>query len=139
MPKPLRFPTKLLIGFSDETVEAIDQWRRDQPGIPSRSESIRRLVDLGLKPAGGLLDEYAAARKDMLENWIRQAQALDESTDVYETLLSQGSDKAALADEFYACLAQELEDRVIEIERSRRKKKPRRTPGGAGARLRKER
>ena len=28
--------------------EAIDQWRAKQPGIPSRAEAIRRLVEKGL-------------------------------------------------------------------------------------------
>lgn len=32
-------------------VAAIDAWRAKQPGIPSRSEAIRRLVELGLEIA----------------------------------------------------------------------------------------
>jgi len=27
----------------------LDEWRRHQPGIPSRAEAIRRLVEKGLK------------------------------------------------------------------------------------------
>jgi len=30
-------------------VAAIDEWQRRQPELPSRSEAIRRLVELGLK------------------------------------------------------------------------------------------
>jgi hypothetical protein len=30
MPKPLKYPTKVLIGFNDEMLEAIDNWRRKQ-------------------------------------------------------------------------------------------------------------
>jgi hypothetical protein len=30
-------------------LKRIDAWRRHQPDLPSRSEAIRRLVDLGLK------------------------------------------------------------------------------------------
>jgi hypothetical protein len=30
---------------------AVDDWRRRQPDIPSRSEAIRRLIELGLKAA----------------------------------------------------------------------------------------
>jgi metal-responsive CopG/Arc/MetJ family transcriptional regulator len=30
-------------------VAAIDAWRRKQPDLPSRSEAIRRLIELGLK------------------------------------------------------------------------------------------
>lgn len=29
--------------------QAIDEWRRKQPDIPSRAEAIRQLVDAGLK------------------------------------------------------------------------------------------
>lgn len=31
-----------------EWLEALDDWRRHQPDIPSRAEAIRRLVDLGM-------------------------------------------------------------------------------------------
>lgn len=30
-------------------IEAVDAWRAQQPGIPSRAEAIRRLVDMGLE------------------------------------------------------------------------------------------
>ena len=33
-------------------LEKVDQWRAKQPGIPSRAESIRQLVELGLKAKG---------------------------------------------------------------------------------------
>ena len=49
MPKPKSFPNKLLIGFSDEHLAALDQWRRKQEDLPTRSEAVRRLVELGLK------------------------------------------------------------------------------------------
>jgi hypothetical protein len=49
MPKPLKFPTKLLIGFEDEAIQDIDDWRREQEDLPNRSESVRRLVALALK------------------------------------------------------------------------------------------
>jgi hypothetical protein len=48
MPKPLQFPTKVLIAFDDGRLDAIDEWRRKQPDLPNRSEAIRRLVDLAL-------------------------------------------------------------------------------------------
>jgi metal-responsive CopG/Arc/MetJ family transcriptional regulator len=44
MPKPLKFPTKILIGVHDELLAAIDKWRRQQEDLPTRSEAIRRLV-----------------------------------------------------------------------------------------------
>jgi hypothetical protein len=48
MPKPLKFPTKLLIGFDDSAIKAIDDWRRRQEDLPNRSESVRRLVAVAL-------------------------------------------------------------------------------------------
>jgi hypothetical protein len=58
MPRPLKFPTKLLVGFDDDALKAIDMWRRKQDDLPNRSEAIRRLVahslhaetDSGRKP-----------------------------------------------------------------------------------------
>ena len=37
------------IRLSPEMRETVDQWAAHQPDKPSRSESIRRLVELGLK------------------------------------------------------------------------------------------
>jgi hypothetical protein len=34
---------------TEEFIRRIDDWRRAQDDLPSRSEAIRRLVDLGLK------------------------------------------------------------------------------------------
>lgn len=51
-------PPKLQDGVATERVqivapaswiELVDEWRRRQPKIPSRSEAIRLLVDIGLK------------------------------------------------------------------------------------------
>jgi metal-responsive CopG/Arc/MetJ family transcriptional regulator len=36
---------------SKDLFEKLDNWRRDQPDIPGRSEAIRRLVELGLAAA----------------------------------------------------------------------------------------
>jgi metal-responsive CopG/Arc/MetJ family transcriptional regulator len=52
----MRYPAELL--------QRVDEWRRIQPGLPSRAEAIRRLIEAGLqaqemipirgpKPAGG--------------------------------------------------------------------------------------
>src|SRR5438270_55615 len=60
MPKPLKFPTKILIGVNNEFLGGVDKWRRAQEDLPTRSEAIRRLVtaileilakDPGEKPA----------------------------------------------------------------------------------------
>lgn len=43
--KDLRVPVMM----APTEVAAIDGWRRKQDDLPSRSEAIRRLVELGLK------------------------------------------------------------------------------------------
>jgi hypothetical protein len=49
MPRPMLYPTKKVVGFDQEMLDAIDGWRRRQKPIPSVSDAIRRLVDLGLQ------------------------------------------------------------------------------------------
>jgi hypothetical protein len=44
-----RFTEQLLMRVDAEFLKRIDDWRRLQPDLPSRSEAVRRLVDLGLK------------------------------------------------------------------------------------------
>ncbi len=43
-----------LIGlrWHEPALAAIDEWRRQQPELPSRAEAIRRLVEIGLKAKG---------------------------------------------------------------------------------------
>jgi hypothetical protein len=36
---------------SEEFLRRIDDWRREQPDLPSRAESIRRLVEIALNPS----------------------------------------------------------------------------------------
>jgi hypothetical protein len=43
--KDQRIPVMMAV----DEVGAIDEWRRLQTDLPSRSEAIRRLVELGLK------------------------------------------------------------------------------------------
>jgi hypothetical protein len=38
----------LQMRVSDAFIKAVDDWRRIQPDLPSRTEAIRRLVELGL-------------------------------------------------------------------------------------------
>jgi hypothetical protein len=38
--------------FSDEFMARLDEWAAHQPDTPSRSEAIRRLVDIALKGKG---------------------------------------------------------------------------------------
>jgi hypothetical protein len=37
----------------DDFMRRLDAWRRRQPDIPSRSESVRRLVEAGMGALGG--------------------------------------------------------------------------------------
>jgi len=48
--KPIRFEIRLQSGLSIK----IDEWRRQQPDLPSRAEAARRLIEIALentKPA----------------------------------------------------------------------------------------
>ena len=40
---------RIPIMMSSDEVAAIDEWRRKTADLPSRSEAIRRLVEIGLK------------------------------------------------------------------------------------------
>ena len=40
---------RIPVMMSAEEVEAIDEWRRKHPELPSRSEAIRQLIAAGLK------------------------------------------------------------------------------------------
>ena len=57
MDEPLDQRMHLVMGKSQ--LLALDEWRRQQPDLPSRSEAIRRLIEAGLsrqpdaKPSGG--------------------------------------------------------------------------------------
>ncbi len=43
---------RIPVMMSSDEVAAIDEWRRKHPNLPSRSEAIRRLIELGLKAKG---------------------------------------------------------------------------------------
>jgi hypothetical protein len=70
MPRPLKFPTKLLIGFDDAAVRAIDDWRRQQEDLPNRSESVRRLVTAALTTRA---PEFAKSRRKAIHTKRKQA------------------------------------------------------------------
>jgi hypothetical protein len=50
--RPETCPIKKVIGFSEEMIEAVEQWRAKQRPVPNVSEAIRRLVEIGLKAKG---------------------------------------------------------------------------------------
>lgn len=47
MASPLK-STRFILSVSPDWLDTVDEWRRQQPDIPSRAEAVRRLVDLGL-------------------------------------------------------------------------------------------
>jgi hypothetical protein len=50
--KPTGVDPSRTIRLSDEFIATVDAWAARQDDSPSRSEAIRRLVDLGLKAKG---------------------------------------------------------------------------------------
>jgi len=48
-PRPVVNTERAQMRFSKEFLQAVDDWRRKQADIPSRTEAIRRLVDQALK------------------------------------------------------------------------------------------
>ena len=40
---------QLQVMVSDDLEDRINEWRRNQPDLPNRSEAARRLIELGLK------------------------------------------------------------------------------------------
>lgn len=47
--RPAEFPNKKLIGFNDDQIAAVNNWRRLQPDpIPNFSEAVRALVEKAL-------------------------------------------------------------------------------------------
>ncbi|WAC26427.1 hypothetical protein [Ancylobacter sp. SL191] len=44
MARPLRFPFKKLVAFDQDTIDGIEQWRREQSPIPSEADAIRLIV-----------------------------------------------------------------------------------------------
>jgi metal-responsive CopG/Arc/MetJ family transcriptional regulator len=44
----LRQDQRIQLVTSKRFVQQVDEWRRAQPELPSRSEAIRRLVEVGL-------------------------------------------------------------------------------------------
>ena len=62
--RPELYPVKKVIGFDQSMLDAIDHWRRQQTPIPTVSDAIRALVELGLaaKPSAALAETVHASR-----------------------------------------------------------------------------
>lgn len=48
MPRPELYPIKKVIGFNQGMIDAVDKWRAKQKPIPTVSDAIRRLLEMGL-------------------------------------------------------------------------------------------
>ena len=71
--KPTGTDPARTIRLSDDFIDKVDAWAADQPDLPSRSEAIRRLVELGLAgktkrkpPREALVADLAAETIDPL-------------------------------------------------------------------------
>jgi hypothetical protein len=63
MGRPPTHPKRLLLVVSDEFLAQIDAWRSAQTGIvPTRSDTIRHLVEMGLEIERRLTDLEATAK-----------------------------------------------------------------------------
>ena len=51
-PRPKGAGEPVMVRLQPELAGPLDDWRRKQADLPSRSEAIRRLVELGLKAKG---------------------------------------------------------------------------------------
>lgn len=52
--RPIAFPVKKVVGFDQETIDAIEAYRRDQTPIPNQSEAIRSILRDWLQDKGYL-------------------------------------------------------------------------------------
>lgn len=51
-PRGTAFADPFPMRFTVTQMDAVDEWRRNQPDIPSRTEAIRRLVEEALRVNG---------------------------------------------------------------------------------------
>ena len=52
-PRPALYPVKKIIGFDEKMVAAVEKVAGQELALPTFSEAIRRLVELGLKAKSG--------------------------------------------------------------------------------------
>jgi hypothetical protein len=51
-PRPERQSERFNMKASPEFLARLDEWRREQPDLPNRSEAIRRLVEIAMRKSG---------------------------------------------------------------------------------------
>jgi len=49
MARPQRLPQRMGLSMRKEMELAVDDWRARQPGVPTRPEAARRLLEIALK------------------------------------------------------------------------------------------
>lgn len=61
---------RLEMRFDPETVARLDEWRRDQADVPSRSEAVRRLVEQGLEASVHRSSAFVPSNTEKLMLWM---------------------------------------------------------------------
>ncbi len=59
-------PREILVALDDETLVALDNWRREQNGVPSRSSAIQTLLRDQLRGLGHLPVDQEGTRPEDL-------------------------------------------------------------------------
>ncbi|MER2536845.1 MAG: hypothetical protein ABTQ31_16960 [Rhizobiaceae bacterium] len=87
MARRLTYTNKVLIGFTDEQMQLVDDWRRKQSEIPSRSEAVRALIGEALAnndcPSGILPDHLP-----MLDRYIQEERPGLSRTEALQVIVS---------------------------------------------------
>jgi hypothetical protein len=64
MSKPVKYPVRKIFSLSIETAKALDDYRRGFEKIPSESDALRTLVELGLSALDQHRSEGVTARRE---------------------------------------------------------------------------
>jgi hypothetical protein len=93
MPRPELYPVKKVIGFDHAMLEAVEKWRAKQQPIPTVSDAIRQLVEMGLSVAASARPHSAKTRAKAAG---MAAEAIDRHTDQSASTEEQASRKRRL-------------------------------------------
>jgi metal-responsive CopG/Arc/MetJ family transcriptional regulator len=55
-----RKPSQLTLRLTPDLGDKLDEWRREQPDIPSRSEAVRQLLEIALAMVRGQSSRFLA-------------------------------------------------------------------------------
>jgi hypothetical protein len=70
MAREVKLPALVQLRLPDDTLVAIDDWRRAQPDIPTRSEAMRRLMTVALQ--AGSTGEPQPTFRELLERFYAE-------------------------------------------------------------------